>query len=193
MTLQTLPANLELPVLQPKRKPNRYGPNNPPPGKGRTKGAINKITADLKQGILRGAATCGYDGEGLGGVDGFLLMCAQRYPKHYLTLLGKMLPLNLNADVNTSTASISEIRMVSVPSDHYFIPEAGDSPSEAGTFKHIPPLEPLAPIERAEPAQYVAPEPAPIEQPADDLEDLRVVVSAGLKARRALRMRDEVS
>jgi hypothetical protein len=113
----TLPAGLELPVLQPRRKPHRYGPDNPPPGKGRRKGAINKITADLKQGILRGAANCGYDGAGLGGVDGFLLMCAQRHPKHYLALLGKMLPLNLSADV--STTAVNEVRIISVPADHF--------------------------------------------------------------------------
>ena len=71
----------------------------------------------MKAGILGGAASCGYDGEGLNGVDGFLLMCAQRYPKHYLAPLGKMLPLNLSANVNS--AAIREVRVISVPVERY--------------------------------------------------------------------------
>ena len=54
------PANFELPVINPKpRKPGTFGRGNPPPSNGRRPGQVNKITADLKQGILRGAANCG--------------------------------------------------------------------------------------------------------------------------------------
>ena len=106
-----------------------------------------KRTADLKQGILRGAANCGYDGAGLGGVDGFLLMCAQRHPKHYLALLGKMLPpLNLNA--NVASASINEVRIISVPTDH-FLSRADIERLQSGEALPIEQFKPIAPAEAA--------------------------------------------
>jgi hypothetical protein len=150
------PANFELPVINPKpRKPGTFGRGNPPPSNGRRPGQVNKITADLKQGILRGAANCGYDGAGLGGVDGFLLMCAQRHPKHYLALLGKMLPLNLNA--NVASASINEVRIISVPTDCYL------SRADIEKLQSQPEL-----LERTAPPGSVTPppEPAPFEEPA---------------------------
>jgi hypothetical protein len=80
-------------------------------------GAVAKVTRSLKEGILNGAALCGYDGAGLGGVDGFLLMCAQRHPKHYMQLLGKLVPHTLHADVKGAT--ISSVRIISVPAGHF--------------------------------------------------------------------------
>ncbi len=150
----TPPAGFELPVINHKpRKPGTYGRGNPPPSKGRRPGQINKITADLKQGILRGAANCGYDGAGQGGVDGFLLYCAQRHPKAYLALLGKMLPLNLTASVDSSR--INEVRIVSVPANHYLSSvdiEKLQSPMtvEAQPIEHTP-----QPEQHDEPAAIV--------------------------------------
>ena len=148
MTLQTLPPNLELPMLQPPRKPFRFSSDHQPVGKrGRKPGAINKITTDLKHGILRGAASCGYDGEGLGGVDGFLLMCAQRYPKHYLNLMGKLLPLNLTA--NAPSAGIGTVNIVSVPSGTYLSPDqiARAQRGEPFTIEHGPTTKQPPPVE----------------------------------------------
>src|SRR5580765_2762056 len=112
MTLETLPADLELPVLQPRvvRKPHGFSSENQPFGKrGRKKGSISKITSDIKQGVLRGAHNCGYDGQGLGGVDGFLLACAQRYPKSYLQLLGRMLPMTMTPEASGPTITAVNI------------------------------------------------------------------------------------
>ena len=39
-----------------------YGPNNPPPG--RSKGVVNKVTKDLKEGVLTAATNIGRDGNG---------------------------------------------------------------------------------------------------------------------------------
>lgn len=151
----------ELPVLQkrvlpPAMKPFRYGPNNQPPGRGRKRGAINKITTDLKHGILKGAANCGYDGEGLGGVEGFLAMCAQRYPKHYLALLGKMLPMNLNA--NAPSAAIQTVQIVSVPSG-VFLNREQMALAEQGKPFTIDYDEPAPREELAEPAPPEVPAP----------------------------------
>ena len=73
-------------------------------------------------------------------------MCAQRYPKHYLALMGKLLPLNTTADVNKSV--INEVRIISVPTDHYF--PQGASENNPGALEYIPPSEPIAPIKQAE-------------------------------------------
>jgi hypothetical protein len=99
--------------------------------------------------MLRGAANCGYDGAGLGGVDGFLLMCAQRHPKHYLALLGKMLPLNLNA--NVASASINEVRIISVPTDH-LLSRADIERLQSGEALPIEQFKPIAPARFEEPA-----------------------------------------
>ncbi len=114
MTLQSLPPDLELPVLQPPKKPHRFTLDNQPAGRGRKKGSVDRITRDLKRGVLLGAHNCGYDGKGLGGVDGFLLYCAQHHPRHYLALLGKMLPMNLNE--NAPGPGIGQVNIVSIPS-----------------------------------------------------------------------------
>jgi deferrochelatase/peroxidase EfeB len=55
-----MPADFALPVINP-RKPHRYGPDNPPPGKGRTPGQVNKITSDIKRGIIEAATLHGAD------------------------------------------------------------------------------------------------------------------------------------
>lgn len=140
-----LPEALVLPMLREKPRAKQLANLKP-----RFKGQLNKITADLKQGIMRGAAECGYDGEGAGGVDGFLLFCAQRHPKHYLALMGKLIPFNLNADVNASVATIGEVKIISVPPDHFF---TGPNERDLGTLQHIPPVEAPAPKEPEAPTQ----------------------------------------
>jgi len=112
MTLATLPPDLQLPVLQTRKAARHFGPDRPPPGLGRRKGCLNKITSDLKQGILRGAQNCGYDGRGLGGIDGFLLMCAQQHPKHYLALLGRILPTTMTPEAPRPPTTVN---VLSVP------------------------------------------------------------------------------
>src|SRR4051794_38955470 len=89
-TDRPLPDDFEVSSIAP-RKPGKrlFGPDNPGI---KPKGAVAKITRDLKAGILSGAAMHGADGEGLGGLEGYLQMCASKYPKHYMHLLGKLLP-----------------------------------------------------------------------------------------------------
>jgi hypothetical protein len=77
----------------------------------------NKITRDLKNGLLDAAIAHGSDGEGAGGLQGYLLMCATRYPRSYMQLLGKLLPFNVAASVNSAT--INTVRIVSIPSGHF--------------------------------------------------------------------------
>ena len=76
-----------------------------------------KICRDLKQGLIEGAVLHGYDGAGEDGLIGYCHHLAERHPKAYCGLLAKLLPFNMNA--NVATAAINEVRIVSVPSDHY--------------------------------------------------------------------------
>lgn len=63
----------------------------PAAGKGRVKGTPNKITKALKEMIL-GAL------DDVGG-QAYLARQAEENPAAYMTLIGKVLPLSINADV----------------------------------------------------------------------------------------------
>lgn len=64
--------------------------NKPPRGRGRPKGSVNKISADLKEMILEALHRAG-------GLD-YLTAQAHENPKTFLLLLGRVLPLQLQGD-----------------------------------------------------------------------------------------------
>lgn len=65
---------------------------------GRVAGTPNKATAALKDAILAAGHKVGEDGEGRGGLEGYLVMLAKTDPKSFSTLLGKVLPLQVKMD-----------------------------------------------------------------------------------------------
>lgn len=71
-------------VVGAKRKP-------PNAGKGRVKGVPNKTTAAIKDMITQALS-------GVGGVD-YLMAQAQDNPNAFLTLVGKVIPLQVNAEI----------------------------------------------------------------------------------------------
>ena len=73
----------------------KLGPNRGNAGKGRPKGSPNKITADLKRAILEAAEAAG----GPLGTVGYLTVQATENPASFMTLLGKVLPLDVNGNV----------------------------------------------------------------------------------------------
>ena len=101
-----LPANFEVIPLAP-RKPRK------PPGK--PKGAVTRITKDLKVGIIEAAVNIGRDGNGTDGLIGFLEDTALHHRKAFCSLLVKLLPMNLAANVTGPT--INSIQILSVPTD----------------------------------------------------------------------------
>jgi hypothetical protein len=116
----TVPDTLELQPINPNprpKKPGTYGRGNPPPGKGRVPGSANRIGRDLKIAVLTAAANVGRSGSGKGGLVGYLEFLAGRHPKAYAGLLGRVLPLQINADVNN--AVIGAINVVSIPCDRF--------------------------------------------------------------------------
>lgn len=62
---------------------------------GRKKGTPNKTTALLKDAILEAGASAHAD-----GLVGYLKQQANESPAAFLTLLGKVLPLQVNGDIN---------------------------------------------------------------------------------------------
>lgn len=83
--------------------------NKKPPaaGKGRPKGALNKTTALLKDAILQAAEKAGDKG----GMVGYLHKQARENPTAFMTLLGKVLPMQVegtgeNGAINVTGLSI---------------------------------------------------------------------------------------
>lgn len=68
---------------------------------GRAKGTPNKTTAELKEAILAAAELAG----GKEGLIGYLKQQADKNPAPFMSLLGKVLPMQLNGsfDVTTQT------------------------------------------------------------------------------------------
>ena len=71
----------------------KEGVNRGNAGKGRPKGSPNKITADLKRAILEAAEAAGY-----------LTLQATENPASFMTLLGKVLPLQITGDPSAPVA-----------------------------------------------------------------------------------------
>lgn len=69
-------------------------PKGLPKTGGRQKGTPNKLTADLKSAILEAAQNAG----GEGGIVGYLTLQAAENPGPFMTLLGKVLPTQVEGE-----------------------------------------------------------------------------------------------
>ena len=91
----------------------KVGKNNPPartPARGnlgRPKGAPNKSTALLKDAILQAAELAGDKG----GMVNYLLRQAHENPIAFMGLMGKLLPLQVVADITQRVPIVSETIM----------------------------------------------------------------------------------
>lgn len=81
----------------------------PAAGKGRPKGALNKTTTALKDAILLAAADVGEDGDGRGGLRGYLRAVAKDDKKAYSGLLGRVLPLQIAGDPDNPVKTSLEV------------------------------------------------------------------------------------
>jgi hypothetical protein len=70
-----------------------------PPNAGRKVGSTNKTTGVLKEAILLAAQQIGDLNErGRDGLVGYLRFLARSYPQAYVSLLGRVLPLQVRVD-----------------------------------------------------------------------------------------------
>ena len=87
----------------------KLGPNKGNAGKGRPKGVPNKVNALLKEAILEAADRAG----GQGGVVAYLHTQAIANPGPFLTLIGKVLPLQVQgADKEDGTPGEIIVRIL---------------------------------------------------------------------------------
>lgn len=94
-----------------KQSQKKLGPAKPGPG--RPKGVPNRTTTLLKDAILQAAANAG----GEGGLEGYLTLQAMENAKGFLPLLGKVLPMQILADLNV-TSMTKEQRDAAVAAAH---------------------------------------------------------------------------
>jgi hypothetical protein len=81
----------------------------PNAGKGRPKGSANKTTTALKEAILQAGEAVGADGEGAEGLTGYLKTLARTEPKAFSSLLGKVLPLQVQGSGEDGELLVSVI------------------------------------------------------------------------------------
>jgi hypothetical protein len=125
------PDSFELPNLRKKKFPAGAGP-------GRIRGLQNRITRDLKLSIIEAAALHGGDGKGSGGVTGYCLHLATNHPKAFAMLIGKMLPLQIDAAMQSV---VGEVKIISIPAGDFLTPEAMAKFRPAQTIEHEPAIE----------------------------------------------------
>lgn len=77
-------------------------------GPGRPKGSVNKTTALIKDAILSAAEKAG----GKGGMVGYLKTQANENPVAFMGLLGKVLPMQVEATGEHGAIMVSRIELV---------------------------------------------------------------------------------
>ena len=78
------------------------------------------LSRDIKEAIISGAAVYGSDGKGTGGMPGYLEMCAATFPKEYMTLLARMVSIQVRGQQEGGAAiNIGSINIHPVASDRY--------------------------------------------------------------------------
>lgn len=63
---------------------------------GRRKGTPNKTTSVIKDALIAAAEAVGADGNGAGGLTGYLTSLATVEPRAFASLLGRVIPLQVS-------------------------------------------------------------------------------------------------
>jgi len=78
------------------------------------------LSRDIKEAIISGAAAHGSDGRGTGGMPGYLEMCAAEFPKEYMGLLARLVPLQVRGQAaGMAGINIGSVNIHPVASDRY--------------------------------------------------------------------------
>ncbi|KAA0698540.1 hypothetical protein DTW90_12090 [Neorhizobium sp. P12A] len=84
----------------------------PRAGMGRVKGTPNKTTAVLKDAILLAADSAGQDMNGKDGLMGYCRFLAEKEPRAFASLLGRVMPLQLSAAVSVDDGVAELLRQL---------------------------------------------------------------------------------
>ena len=84
------------------------------------KGVVNRITRDIKAGMINSAIEHGRDGKGTDGLKGFCAFLLENDLRAYAMIFGRMLPLQVNGDITVSPVSLV---LSQVPHDRYLSAE----------------------------------------------------------------------
>ena len=79
---------------------------------GRKKGTPNKTTALLKDAIISAASKHGMDGQGAEDLTGYCYFLANEHPQSFATLLGKVLPMQVQGNGEDGEIKISITREI---------------------------------------------------------------------------------
>ena len=79
---------------------------------GRKKGTPNKTTALLKDAILKAAEAHGKDGAGEDDVAGYCYFLAKDHPQSFATLLGKVLPMQVEGSGDDGSIQVTVTRKI---------------------------------------------------------------------------------
>ena len=140
-----LPADFEVPVIHQKPHDRRLENLR---HDGRIRGVQNKIGRDLKNGIIDAAIAHGADGEGEGGLGGYLFLLAAEHKKTFGGLLMKLLPMNLTGG-SVEQSLVGKVTIVGVPSGVFLTKDqmAAATAGEPFVIDHKPQLQQPAAIE----------------------------------------------
>lgn len=83
-----------------------------PPGSGRKPGTPNKVPTLLRDALIKAAELEGSDRNGKGELIGFLRQASRTHKGQFLTLLGRVLPLQINANFNGEVSLVNKYKDV---------------------------------------------------------------------------------
>jgi hypothetical protein len=122
------PDKMERAMLAPRNIPEHLKPNGKGERRGgRQKGTPNKLPAYMQERVLAAFERFGYDGRGLGGVDGWLDRMMARFPEKMLDLAKVIIPrqiikkqYNRTEEFKTLTVHdvVAEMRARGLPVEH---------------------------------------------------------------------------
>ena len=107
----------------------------------------DKLTRDIKEGIVDAAIRHGLDGKGADGLSGYLFMLSRDYPKQFTSLLGRMLPLQIQGNLGQF---IGAVNITPVPQGQYLTAE--QIKSMQATESDIIDVEPIRIVDKEEDA-----------------------------------------
>jgi hypothetical protein len=95
----------------------------------RGQGTLNRLTTDIKHGMIHSAVAHGRDGRGDGGLDGFFEWLLKNDLRAWCGIFGRLVPLQVNGEVAHRHQQV-QVNLVTVPADMYINADGRLVPSD---------------------------------------------------------------